>query len=260
MAGYDDRGALTFTVLGSGTAAPHPTRGPAGFLVGLGRRHFLVDGGSGTLQRCVRAGVDPRTLAGGFYSHRHPDHCGDLVPLLFSMRVPPRRKTPYPIFAGDGFGAFFTALSTAHGRWMIPGEGEVQLTELSLSAPGAVALDGLVVRHAPANHGAGALHLRFEAGGASVVFSGDTGPSPALIELATDADLLVCECAGSDHEPLPGHLTPSAVAEIARVAQPGQVWLTHLTERVDPDAAVAKVAATGVPTRHADDLDAWRAS
>lgn len=244
---------MIFTVLGSGTAAPDPERGSAGFLVQVGGRAWLVDGGSGTLQRCTRAGVDPCALDGGFYSHRHPDHTGDLVPLLFALRVA-RREVPYPIWAGEGFHPFLQALEGAYGHWIQP-PGGVVVEELPLHAPHVIALGELVVRTAPANHSAGALHLRFEADGASVVFSGDTGPSEALVTLATGADLLVCECAGSDDRPLDGHMTPSAVADLAARAWPREVWLTHLSERVDPARAVETVAATGVPTRRVRDLE-----
>ena len=74
-------------MLGSGTSVPDPSRGPCGLLVQCEAGAWLIDGGSGTLQRCAKVGVDPRTLLGGIYSHHHPDHCADLVPLLFAMRV-----------------------------------------------------------------------------------------------------------------------------------------------------------------------------
>jgi ribonuclease BN (tRNA processing enzyme) len=248
---------VRFTVLGSGTSVPDPVRGPAGFLLQVGARAFWVDGGSGALQRTARAGVDPRTLDGGFYSHFHPDHCADLVPLLFSMRVgPPRRERDYPIWAGEGFGAFFSGLQQAYGRWIHPG-GLVVIHELPLDARATVDLGDLVVHTAPAVHAASALHLRFEADGDVVVFSGDTGPSDALAELAAGADLLVCECAGSDEEPVPEHLTPTDVREIVARARPREVWLTHFYPQVDPARALATVGATGVPVRPAADLDRW---
>jgi ribonuclease BN (tRNA processing enzyme) len=274
--------ALSFTVLGSGTALPDPDRGPAGFLVRLGARAWLVDGGTGTLQRCARVGVDPRALDGGFYSHRHPDHCADLVPLLFAMRVPPARSRDYPIVAGRGFRAFFEGLSAVYGKWVQPGSGAVQITELSLDGPDGCEVDGLRVTTRPAQHSGGALHLRFEAGDRAVVFSGDTGPSEALAELAAGVDLLVCECgatrealggapsrkalggapsrkalggAPSRKAPVPGHLTAEDVAAVADAARPRAVWLTHLYPGVDPAQALRTVAATGVPVRRADDLD-----
>jgi ribonuclease BN (tRNA processing enzyme) len=250
---------LRFTILGSGTTVPDADRGPAGFLLAANGATFLVDGGSGTLQRCARAGTDPRTLDGGVYSHHHPDHCGDLVPLLFAMRVgPPPRSRDYPIWAGEGFAAFYTGLRHAYGKWMQPGTGTVQLHELSIHLPSLVELHpGLALRTAPAVHSASALHLRFESEGRSVTFSGDTAWSDALVELAAGTDLLVCECAGSDDAPVEGHLTPSEIRRLAEAARPHEVWLTHLYPDVDPERAVATVASSGVRTRHAADLDTW---
>jgi ribonuclease BN (tRNA processing enzyme) len=249
---------VQFTVLGSGTSVPDPERGPAGFLVRAQGRAWLVDGGSGTLQRCVRAGVDPRQLDGGIYSHHHPDHCADLVPLLFAMRVgPPPRSRDYPIWAGHGFADFFGRLTDAYGKWISPGAATVNIHELSLETAEVVDLGPLVLKTRPANHSAGALHLRLEADGAAVVFSGDTGPSEALVELTRGADLLVCECAGSDAEPVPGHLTPTDVADLVARARPAAVWLTHLYPFVEPQLALETVAATGVPVRRAADLDTW---
>lgn len=248
---------MRFTVLGSGTGLPDPTRGPAGFLLQAAGRAFLVDGGSGTLQRCAAAGVDPRTLDGGIYSHRHPDHCADLVPLLFAMHIPPERPVDYPIWAGEGFAAYLQGLRDLYGRWIDFAQAGAVVTELSLAEPDEADLGGIRLRTRPANHGAGALHLRFEADGCAVVFSGDTGPSDALVELATGADLLVCECALPDDAPVQGHLTPSAVAEIVDAAQPKAVWLTHFYPSTDPQRATALVARTGIPTHRPGDLDRW---
>ena len=249
---------MRFTVLGSGTTVPDVARGPAGFLLQVAERAWLVDGGSGTMQRCTRAGVDPRVVDGGFYTHRHIDHCGDLVPLLFAMHVgPPPRAVDYPIWAGTGFQAFFDALRPAYGHYLDPGLGQVRIHELSKTSPDGVSLGDLGVTSRPAAHGMGALHFRFEAEGHAVVFSGDTAMSEGLIALATGADLLVVECAGDDDAPVPGHLCPSEVAAIVDAARPAQVWLTHFYPHVDVDRAIATVARVGVPVRRAEDQDVW---
>ncbi|MCB9685123.1 MAG: MBL fold metallo-hydrolase [Alphaproteobacteria bacterium] len=248
---------MRFTVLGSGTSVPDADRGPAGFLVECGGVRWLADAGSGTVGRCARAGVDPRTLDGIVFSHHHPDHCADLVPLLFSMRVgPPPRTRDLAIVAGEGFGTFFSGLQGVYGKWIQPGRGHAILTELTRAGPAEHDLGGgLTLRTRPANHAAAALHLRFEALGVSVTFSGDTGPSEALVELARGTDLLVCECAGTDDAPVSGHLSPSDVADLARRAEPGAIWLTHLYPNVDPGLALRTVAAAGRPVRRAADLD-----
>ncbi len=247
---------MRFTVLGSGTTMPDADRGPAGFLVQTSEGAWLVDGGSGTLQRCMRAGVDPRTLDGGFYSHWHPDHMADLVPLLFTFRVS-ERTAPYPIHAAAGFLDVFDLLQETFGKWLSFGARGARVHELSIRGPDVVQLGGLTVRSRPANHGAGALHYRFEADGVAVVYSGDTGPSENLVELSRGADLLICECAGSDEEPIPGHMTPTDVMRVSKAARPAEVWLTHLYPHVDPQQAVNRVSMAGPMCKHASDLDVW---
>ena len=247
---------MKFTVLGSGTTLPDPDRGPAGFLLQAGGHSYLIDGGSGTLQRCVRAGVDPLGLSAGFYSHWHPDHMADLVPLLFTYRVADRID-PYPIYAAAGFLDVFDGLEQTYGKWLKFGSRGAIIQELSTRGPDVARMDGLTVRSRPANHSAGALHLRFEADGASVVYSGDTAWSENLVELARDADLLICECAGSDERPVSGHMTPSEVMRLVQAARPRETWLTHLYPHVDGERAVARVSSAGPTCKRAADLDRW---
>lgn len=248
---------MRFVLVGTGTTVPDAARGPAGFLVESDGARILVDGGTGTLGRLAALGVDARTLDAGVYSHRHVDHCGDLVPLLFTMKVGvdvPRHRD-YPIWAGAGFLDFFRGLEGVYGRWIQPEAWKVRVTELPLDAPGAATLPGGVrLDTRPAVHSAGALHLAFTGpDGFRVVFSGDTGPSPALAELARDADVLVTECAVPEPDAWNSHLHPAAVAEIVAAARPKRVVLTHLYPMVDPDAALAEVRATGVPVERGYD-------
>jgi ribonuclease BN (tRNA processing enzyme) len=247
--------SINLTILGSGTAHPDPTRGPAGLLLRVGGQEWLVDGGSGTLQRCARAGVSPLSLTGGIYSHRHPDHTGDLVPLLFAHRVACRSE-PYAIHAGEGFVAFLEGLRGVYGRWI---DTPLTVTEHTLLAPSSVDMGGWTLHTAPAVHSAGALHLGFEAGSQRLVFSGDTAPSEALVALADRADLLVVECAGSDDHPVKGHMTPTAIAELVHRARPREVWLTHLYPFVDAEVAIKTVRATGVKTHRPGDGEVWTA-
>ena len=245
---------MIFQVLGSGTTLPDTERGPAGFLLRAGDTRILVDGGSGTLQRLARAGVDLGELDAGVYSHRHLDHCADLGPLLFTLKVTNRARD-YPLYGGAGLADHVEALRDLHGRNLRSSRWDCPVTELPLDGPGLASLPGgVVLETRPANHSAGALHLRFTGpGGASVVFSGDTGPSAGLTALARGADLLVCECALATENPDVRHLWPEAVAELARVARPRRVALKHLYPAVDEAGALAVVAASGVPVVRAWD-------
>lgn len=253
---------MKFTIIGSGTLMAGGERGAAGFLIECEGTRLLIDGGSGTLDRLGRMGIDPFTLDAGIYSHRHLDHCGDLGPLLFHFFVlgtHHERHHDYPIFGGEGLTDFVDGLMKLYGRWVVPEKFGIPVTELSLSGPGEALLPGGIrLTTRPANHDAGALHLRFDApNGSSAVFSGDTGPSDGLIELATGADLLVCECALPEGDDYPKHLCPSQVATIVAAARPKQVALTHFYPDVDEPTTLATVAASGVPTVRAYDLQTF---
>jgi ribonuclease BN (tRNA processing enzyme) len=248
---------VRFHLVGTGTTVPNAERGPAGFLVEQGETRVLVDGGSGTMGRLARMGVDARTLDAGVYSHRHVDHCGDLVPLLFTMRVGAElpRTRDYPIWAGEGFRPFFQGLEGVYGSWIQPSGWRIPITELSLGGPdGADLPGGIRLDTLPAVHSAGALHLRFTApDGYTVVFSGDTGPSENLARLAAGVDVLVTECAVPEPDPWNAHLTAAQVATIVDAARPRRVVLTHLYPMVDPAAALRTVAATGIPVERGCD-------
>lgn len=248
---------MRFVLVGTGTTVPDAERGPAAFLVESDGARVLVDGGSGTMRHLARLGIDARTLDGGVYSHRHLDHCGDLAPLLFTMKVSPDapRARDYPIWAGAGFRAFFGALEDAYGKWIQPTAWQVPVHELSLDAPdGADLPGGIRLDTRPAVHSAGALHLSFTGpSGFRVVFSGDTGPSPALAELARGADVLVTECAVATPDTWNSHLHPEAVADLVAAARPKRVVLTHLYPMVDPERALSIVRRVGVPTERGED-------
>ena len=66
-----------------------------------------------------------------------------------------------------------------------------------------------------------------------MVYSGDTGYSENLIDLAQEADVLICESALPDSMRVKGHLTPSVAGEIATRAGVGKLVLTHFYPECD---------------------------
>ena len=84
-----------------------------------------------------------------------------------------------------------------------------------------------LIRCAPMDHREESIGIRFEEGGKSIVFSGDTDYTPALADLAADADLLVCECAFPTRK-VKGHMDLESLLSIVRQANPKRVILSHL--------------------------------
>ncbi len=101
------------------------------------------------------------------------------------------------------------------------------------------------VRTAIVDHPVEAYAIRVEEnvpGGGTLVFSGDTGPCPALVELASGVDLLLVESAFVDRPDNPPgvHLCGRQAAEIGQAAGVGSVVLTHIPPWHDPDQVLAE--------------------
>jgi len=71
--------------------------------------------------------------------------------------------------------------------------------------------------------------------GRKIVYTGDTGPSEALVKLAENADLLIHEATFEDElkerAMADGHSTPSMAAETAKEACVKRLILTHISAR-----------------------------
>jgi len=78
-------------------------------------------------------------------------------------------------------------------------------------------------------HASPCFGYRFELEGKTIAYCTDTGPSPAVIELAKDADLLIAESAlrpGQESGDWP-HLNPEMAIALARSAGARRLALTH---------------------------------
>jgi ribonuclease BN (tRNA processing enzyme) len=164
------------------------------------------------------------------YSHFHPDHSAEFVPLIFATKYPDgdRRQQPLTIIAGRGWTDFYAGLKAVYGSWIELADGLLASIEMDNQSVDSRKFDNFALKSAPVKHNPESIAYRIaSADGHSVVYSGDTDYSENLIELAKDADLLVCESALPDSRPVKGHLTPSMAGEIATRAGVHKLVLTH---------------------------------
>jgi len=205
-------------------------------LLNLCTAKLLFDSGPGTMRRLLESGITIFDLNYIFYSHFHPDHTAELVPLLFATKYPEshRRKTVLTIVAGRGFEDFFSGLKTVYGQWIEPASGLLETMELANNSVDSHQFQDFMVESAPVEHNEESIAYRITGpGGYSVVYSGDTEYSENLITLAKKADLLICESALPDDKGVKGHLTPSLAGEIATRAEVAKLVLTHFYPACD---------------------------
>ena len=128
-------------------------------------------------------------------SHLHADHCLDLTGLYVSLRYTPDepgvavRATPVPVHGPVGTGDRHRARRTASS----PTELRGPCSTFHDVTPGTFALGPFQVTAAPASTRWSAHGCGCRAGGRTLVYTGDTGPCPALDPIAAGADLLLAE-------------------------------------------------------------------
>jgi len=219
---------MRVTILGSGTLVPDGRRGPAGHVVQSEQLNLLLDGGTGTLRRLAEAGVDYRQVDHLLYTHVHPDHTGDLVPMLFAQRHTPgqARTRPMWIYGPPGFDDFFTRLMTIYGDWVQSPVYDCIVTELERATRQLADLELTTV---PMHHPVPCIGYRLTGpAGESMAYTGDTDETDGVVELARDVDLLIIDCSTPDEHKVDGHLSPGRAGKLAARAGARTVVLSHL--------------------------------
>src|SRR6266849_342355 len=268
------KGTVLITLGTSGGPLPRPGRTQSSNLLVVNGTPYLIDAGDGATRRIVRAGYDFRQVGRVFITHPHSDHTNGLATLLASQWEYQRRE-PTDVY-GAGVealvkGAIAYLTPNAEIRWA---EGKrIKMTDVFRGhdvAPGAVYQDANVRVNAventhfnfpPDSPGYGkhrSYSYRFDTPGRVVVFTGDTGPSEALTQLAKGDDVLVTEVTAVDEvievmkkngawqAKTPAeqegwirhmndeHVTPEQVGRMAATAGVKTVVMTHFSPTVDP--------------------------
>jgi ribonuclease BN (tRNA processing enzyme) len=220
----------TVTILGSGTCVPSLVRSSCSLLLQSGEENVLLDLGPGTMHRLLAVGLGIDDIDVIMLSHIHPDHAGELPAFLFSTKYPApmRRRKALQLIGGEGLKTFHTKLLDAFNGTISLPDGVLNIVELSSEGSDSLYLESCRLSWTTVVHRRESRAFRFTTSdGKTIVYSGDTDYSPALIKLADNADLFICESAFPDDKKTSGHLTPSLAGEIARKAAVKHLVLTH---------------------------------
>lgn len=239
---------MRLVAVGTGTAAPAAERVQSGHFVDAGGVRLLMDCGSGVAFRMAALGMRWQDITHVAITHFHADHVLDLPTLLYAWRygVLPPRSRPIEIVGPVGMLALLSRFANVFGPGGTPGMLSlgfpISIREL---APGdAVPLgDGVGLRCHKVPHTDESVAYSVERGARRIVYSGDTGVDASLGEWAAGCDVFLCECSLPESMAMATHLTPRQCGELAAVAQPGVLALTHFyppVERVDVCAEVAE--------------------
>ncbi len=236
---------LRATVLGSSCAIPRPGRACSSYLLEAEGHRVVLDFGTGALAN-AQTYVRPEEIDAIVISHMHADHFLDLIPLRYALKYGPRTNARrIPLYLPPGGETVLRAISAALSRE--PGGDFFDETFVigAYDPASVLALGPALLRFAPTRHYVPTFACRYEVGGASVVYSADTAPTPSLVALARDAGLFLCEATlfseSSEQTGERGHLTAREGALMAREAGIRRLVLTHYPHESTPGALAAAV-------------------
>jgi ribonuclease BN (tRNA processing enzyme) len=173
-------------------------------------------------------------------THFHLDHWGDLVPWIFGAAYGPGRNASRPelwlppngIATLRGLGrrlAFATQLDSVF-----------ELREYEAGV--AFTTAGFHVTPLRLDHYEELTYgMRVANRRATLAYSGDTGPTPALVELARNADLLLCEATLREPEQAErGHLTAEEALEAFRASGARRLVVIHRPDELPLDDGIER--------------------
>lgn len=268
-------------------SGPAPTVGRAqsSNLLLVNGSPYIIDAGDGVTRRLIRLGSNFRNIDKIFITHPHSDHTGGLGALMSAVYDANRRDLvniygpPGTAASVQGLVQFLTVSSDiriSDGTHTVPaakvfsghdvGVGTIfQDANVKVSA-----VENTHFHFPPGSPGYGkykSYAYRFDATDRSVVFTGDTGPSDAVTDLAKGADLLVSEVTNSVDEykaqqirggrwqqrtaeeqaglirhHIEEHLLPEELGKMAARANVKTVVLTHIAASGNPNDDYARFA------------------
>jgi ribonuclease BN (tRNA processing enzyme) len=206
---------------------------------------LLLDCGPGAMGALYRY-LDPREIDAIALSHLHADHCLDLcgyyVAACYSPSAPwPRRPVYGPANAASRIAQAYE-VPRADSGVSEHGPPIDEHFDWRIWQP-SQRIGPFTVRTVRVDHPVEAYAIRVEEdNGGAMVYSGDTGPSEALLQIANGVDLLLVESAFLDHPDNPAgmHLSGAQAATIGQAAEVAAIVLTHIPPWYEPDRVLAE--------------------
>jgi ribonuclease BN (tRNA processing enzyme) len=225
---------MRLTVLGGAGGWPPAGGACSGYLIEHDGFRLLVDPGYAIVPRLL--GIVPaESIDAVLVSHGHPDHVADLNPLLRARLMSDDATPRLPAYTlPDALGPVL-ALDQIKAL-----EGACEVREFAAGEAFPIGPFGIASRLLP--HSIPNAGLRISAGGASITYTGDAGPSDDLVELASGTELLLAEATYAESVPSGNARVLNSALEVGRQAyraRAARLMLTHLLPGTDPEASRA---------------------
>jgi ribonuclease BN (tRNA processing enzyme) len=218
---------MKLTVVGCSPAWPNPGGAQSGYLLESDGR-VLLDCGAGVLAK-LRELEDWPHVDAICLTHFHLDHWGDVVPWVWALWFGPASEQPRPQLWLPPGGA--TLLREIGERLGTPEMFEKAFTVHEYADEEEFETAGFrITPRRVLHYDLLAFGFRVSSNGKTIAYSGDSGPSDQLTELARDADLFLCEATLLEPNPeggTRGHLAAEEAKAAFEAAGAKRLLLTH---------------------------------
>ena len=248
---------LELTVLGSSGSHTGPGRACAGHLLASEGATVMLDSGNGATANLQRH-MDFADLDAVVVSHRHVDHCIDLVGMFYLLKFHPDGPRQVDLYAAPGVVDLLTGL--------LSGDSKMQFREVfrihDIAAGDRFEVGGMDFELFPSIHPVPTVSARVRVDDTVFAYSADSAGGDDLLACARDADLFLCEATWQgDPAELPEgiHLTATEAGRLAEGAGVDRLVLTHLLGTLDRDRSLEEAADafSGSDLTLADDNLTW---
>ena len=265
---------FSVTIIGSGNPQYNPERSQPSALVQYKGVTFLVDMGNGTMAHLEELGLTGRNLPDALLlTHHHIDHNAEFIPMVHSKLMVPGEflvAGPSPIDEMVSYTKTFYKEDLNYrmsGRGRTFDENNTQEIVKVLNGGEQFEYKGVKVSTLEVPHSIKTIAYRFDAGGKSIVITGDLSYTGQLKKFAKNVDVLVIDGKtasnrngsgrtiatgrnirqpNQDSQSVKAHASMAEIAKMAADCNAKTMVLTHLdSQPVDEDATAKRYADLG---------------
>jgi ribonuclease BN (tRNA processing enzyme) len=221
---------MHLTIIGCGDAFGSGGRFNTCFMLETAKAVLLVDCGASSMSALNARQIDTNRIDGIVLSHLHGDHFGGLPFLLLNAQFLARRDKPLLIAGPPGTRERVDALLEAcfpKAKTGIKWRFQWQVQEIPVAVPTEVLGHTVLSAEVVHQSGAPSTALRLSDGETLFAYSGDTEWTDALLGVAREADLFICECYGFAGK-LTGHLSWEILKPRLAELKARRIMLTHM--------------------------------
>ena len=243
---------MRLTIVGSGDAFGSGGRSNTCFWLETAKSTLAVDFGASALPALKALRLEPNAIDGVVLSHLHGDHFGGLPFFLLDAQFLARRERPLTIAGPPGTRTRLEAAmevffpKSTGTKWRFPWT----IQEVAVGVPTDVLGHSLRTAEVIHQSGAPSTALRLSDGDKVFAYSGDTEWIDALLPIAANADLFICECYAYAGK-MTGHLSWDVLQPKVAALRAKRLMVTHmnptmLAKRDDVSRAGVLIAEDGL--------------